>query len=182
MDDYLAKPLDLRELHRIMAAYAPRAGNATPRRPDRFAAPTPAAPQAPAAQAAPGKGSALANGNAAADSAQPAEPLDMSKVLRMLGGNPEDLAEFLNAVRDLLPGELGRLKDAVARWDGPACMRLSHSLKSTAEAFGQERLKQLLRSMEAAGSDSDRQRALALMDQVEQGVTSLVQRIGQARS
>ena len=135
MDDYLSKPIDAKELQKMIEKWAVRAIPATgPARP-------------PAAAEAPEPGGE--------------RPLDIDKALVLMGGDREMYEEVLSAFLENLPVVVGRLLAAVRDGDAKALNAAAHGLKGGAAAVAAEpiraiaeRLEELVRNGEAAAAQA----------------------------
>jgi PAS domain S-box-containing protein len=127
VDEYLTKPIQLRELKR---AIEERLGVAP--------APT-------------GEGTATAT----ADEAAGVLPLDVGILAQYVGDDPVILREFLSEFLRSARVHLETLRQAVAAGDLPAVQRAAHTLKSTARTAGALPLGARLAALETAARDGN---------------------------
>jgi two-component system sensor histidine kinase/response regulator len=125
MSDYIAKPIEEEELHRVLSRWL----RVTDAAPSPGAAPEPAAPAPPPA-ALPG--------------------FAMEEGLRRAGGNAELYRRLVAAfVRDV-DGMVPRLAACLEGEDVPGALHLLHTLKGTSATVGARRVAEEAASLEAA--------------------------------
>ncbi len=142
MDDYLAKPFELKELAGVLARWLP--GNAPERieasKPSRVAEPEPAA-------------SVLDPG-----------PLDEIRALQT-EGDDRLLTRVIRAYFDSAPGLVDAIADAVEKGDASALADAAHPLKSSSASLGALRLSELCRELAAIGRAGSTDGASDLLDE-----------------
>ncbi|EGB15360.1 multi-sensor hybrid histidine kinase [Pseudodesulfovibrio mercurii] len=119
MNDYIAKPIKMRDFYHTIA----RAMNGRPN-------PGPAPESEPSVPIAPGK------------------PFDRKSALEMLGGKTELLARMDQIFLRDVPGELEELTGHFAKRDWNNAKRMAHSIKSSARTVGAHRLGAIAEQME----------------------------------
>jgi signal transduction histidine kinase/DNA-binding response OmpR family regulator len=142
MNDYLAKPIRVKEL---MAALNKSADEATSQ-----AGPEPVSPL---------------------KDILPAEvdfnPASIDTLLEMIGGDRAGLAELIRSFLEEAPPLLVNLRRALETGDVELLRRAAHTLKSTARDFGGLRLSQLSRQLEVMGQEKTLTGAAELVAQAE---------------
>jgi CheY-like chemotaxis protein len=159
MDDYLAKPLDVPELYRMLAEIGAREAGCGVRedRPHRTAKepiaggpslrPPPPAPRAPI--------------------------LDRATALARVGGDEQLLAGLVGVFRAELPGWLTELRQAVAAEDGARLRRAAHTLKGAVSTFGAAEAVAAALRLEQRGRDADLAGVAADLTSLEQALSRL---------
>lgn len=131
MDDYLAKPIRIKELIEALGKCKP-SGEETPAR---------STPEAVPSQT----GISLADGDF--------DPSALNKLLNLVGGNKADLAELIGSFLEETPPLLLDLRHALETGDTELFRRAAHTLKSSARDFGAIQLSQLSQQLEALGKE-----------------------------
>jgi signal transduction histidine kinase/HPt (histidine-containing phosphotransfer) domain-containing protein/FixJ family two-component response regulator len=128
MDDYLAKPFELKQLTDVLARWLPAGG------------PEPAEASEPARAAAPEpEESVLDPGR-----------LDEIRALEAEGGAGL-LARVIGAYFDSAPGLVEEIENAIEKGDAGALADAAHPLKSSSASLGALRLSELCKELEALG-------------------------------
>jgi CheY-like chemotaxis protein len=155
MDEFLTKPFTLSQLHaRLVRWLSPK--------PEASPAPAPPAPPAaPAVSEAP----ALAAPVAAA------EPVLAPKVIQALRalqrpGRPNALEKILRAFREGSAGQVGALREALARADAPTVHRIAHTLKSSSANIGALALSAHCKELETLGRARALTEAAVVLDRI----------------
>lgn len=132
MDDYLAKPVQLAELQRMLNKWAP-----LPEQP----------PQ-------PQTGGEAAS--APADTpARPPAPVDPNALVKMVGDDPALIHGFLKQFVPQAQAIVADLNSAYEATDAERVRFFAHKLKSSARAVGADELADLCLQLESAGSEND---------------------------
>lgn len=77
----------------------------------------------------------------------------LRRLLEMIGGDPEDMAELLEDYREAAPDLAGQIRVAAETGDLDALRIAAHTLKSNARDFGAMRLALLCEELEHACRD-----------------------------
>jgi two-component system, sensor histidine kinase and response regulator len=148
MDDYLAKPVRLEDVRRIVERWG------------TVAAQTESTPAAGAA------------GPPAASSAEPAnaprteeDPVDMERLLEFTTGSVESLRELTDLYLSQTEDQVTKLEAAVAAGTASEVRRLAHSCAGASATCGMRRLVPLLRELERQGADGKLTNASQLSQQ-----------------
>jgi CheY-like chemotaxis protein/nitrogen-specific signal transduction histidine kinase len=139
MDDYLAKPVRLEDVRRIVERWgAAAARTEAPTAPTGSAeAPTAAAPEP-------------------LPSSPPDEPLvDMERLLEFTDGTRESLKELTDLYLSQTEEQIARLQAAVNAGAAAEVRRIAHSCAGASATCGMRRLVPLLRELERQGSQSN---------------------------
>lgn len=83
------------------------------------------------------------------------EVINIKKALERLDGDRELLEDLWSVFLEYCPGQLARLKEAMALPDFAAAQKEAHSLKGAAANIGAERLQEAAFQVELASKDSD---------------------------
>jgi PAS domain S-box-containing protein len=143
MDDYLAKPIDVRALPGKLAGLAAARAQPPRARPDRG--------EPPGTAGQPGSGSGIAIGRSANDPALDRPQLEaLAKCLPA-----EGLRQMLAAFLDQIEAQIPAIADLSAGGDLAALAREAHILVGCAGNFGARRLSRLAREIEAACQAGD---------------------------
>jgi CheY-like chemotaxis protein len=142
MDDYLAKPFELRELEGVLARWLPGT------EPERVEASKPARSKEPEPAA-----SALDTGR-----------LDEIRDL-LAEGDSRLLPRVIRAYFDSAPGLVAAIADAVEKEDASALVNAAHPLKSSSASIGALRLSELCRELTAIGRTGSTEGASNLLDE-----------------
>lgn len=79
----------------------------------------------------------------------------LRRLLEMIGGDPEDLAELLDDYREAAPELATQIRTAAASGDLDSLRIAAHTLKSNAGDFGATRLSALCAELEHACRNGD---------------------------
>jgi signal transduction histidine kinase/CheY-like chemotaxis protein/HPt (histidine-containing phosphotransfer) domain-containing protein len=142
MDDYLAKPFELKELASVLARWLP--GD----EPERTDALEPAGAAEPEPR----------------ESVLAPDLLDEIRALRAEGGD-RLLARVIGAYFDSAPGLVEAIANALEKGDASALADAAHPLKSSSAALGALRLSELCRELEAIGRAGSTDGASDLLDE-----------------
>jgi CheY-like chemotaxis protein len=157
MDDYLAKPVRLEELERVLRQWAPHAG--TPRDPDGAA--TTGQTPSPTAQ----------TGGDQAAATREAGVLDLAALDRVrrlqLAGRPDVAAQFGAIFVADGPAQLAAVQAALIRQDADGLRQAAHTLKGSAAAIGAHQLRDLCEQLEHLGRDGPLEGAAELGQRLE---------------
>ncbi|MFW5654835.1 MAG: Hpt domain-containing protein [Roseicyclus sp.] len=74
----------------------------------------------------------------------------LQRLLRVIGGDPEDLRELVEEFLQTAPELAASISDAAATGDRDALRIAAHTLKSNARDFGAMRLSELCAALESA--------------------------------
>jgi CheY-like chemotaxis protein/HPt (histidine-containing phosphotransfer) domain-containing protein len=142
MDDYIAKPIRLDDLRKIVEHWAPLARRAQPEvTPDDPTTTTNAVSAAEASPATP----TIASEDA---------PVDMDRLLEFTDGSPENLRELIDLYLDQTAQQLGQLTAAISSGAPPEVRRLAHSCAGASSTCGMRRLAPMLRELERQGQEA----------------------------
>ncbi len=130
MNDHVAKPIDIEELHMVLTRWIEPRG-------EGLAAPV------------------ATEGGAGAEPGLPG--IDMQRGLKLLGGNRELYLKLLKSFAEGHQGDLGRLEAALAADERPDALRIAHTLKGSAGNLGAMALSQAAGSLERALNAGDGQ-------------------------
>jgi CheY-like chemotaxis protein len=177
MDDYVSKPIDPRELDRVLERYRPAARDAAP-----VAGPTDqptdaAANAANAANAVPAD-DAPAGGDASVDPAV----ADIEPVLERFKGNRDAVRQLAESFYRECPELLAQIEQACAQRDGPTLRRAAHTLKGTADLFAGQTTRDLCAEIEQQADQGElaecQERLTELRQAAEQMLAALRQQLG----
>jgi CheY-like chemotaxis protein/HPt (histidine-containing phosphotransfer) domain-containing protein len=153
MDDYVAKPVRLEEVRKIVERWAVVASKAEPTQTTATATQTSPDVQAPAR-------SSLAAAPAQDD------PVDMTRLLDFTDGDPDNLRELVTLYLDQTGQQVGQLEAAVQANSAQEVRRLAHSCAGASATCGMRRLVLLLRELERQGFEGRLTNANQLSHQV----------------
>jgi CheY-like chemotaxis protein len=171
MDDYLAKPIRLEDVRRVVEHWGEKIHAA------RNAMNPNSQPSQPPAHsngehaAAPGSNGAPADAPAAANDAPP--PVDMARLNDFTDGNPESLRELVTLYLQQTASQIEQLQAAIAAQRAEEVRRLAHSCAGASATCGMQRLAPLLRELEQLGLEG----RLATAPQLFQQILAEFQRI-----
>lgn len=74
----------------------------------------------------------------------------LKRLLKMIGGDPDDLADLINDFDEEAPGLVAQMRDAATSGNTDAVRRHAHSLKGNAADFGAVTLQALCADLEGA--------------------------------
>jgi HPt (histidine-containing phosphotransfer) domain-containing protein len=149
MNDFISKPFQTDELHRVIRRQLHLASTTAP----------PTVSLTPAAPTSPGP--------------TPKEPFRLDYLRDITGDDPEAMAELLDAFLAQTPTQLGELRQAFAQRDLPAVKRAAHTLKAPVKMLGLDEAARLFtEAQELAATEAP---LTKLRPVVEQGL-SLVER------
>jgi CheY-like chemotaxis protein/HPt (histidine-containing phosphotransfer) domain-containing protein len=139
MDDYLAKPVEMRLLKRMLANWLPRersftAGGAMPA-------------QEPTSAPAPAASPDAASGNDA--------PVDPSTIKEMFGDDDELVAEILGEFVEPAANNVAEILEAWEANNAAGVAAGAHKLKSSARTIGANSMADLCTELETAGNSGD---------------------------
>jgi HPt (histidine-containing phosphotransfer) domain-containing protein len=137
MDDYLAKPISVKELVTALSQCRALARGATP------------------------AGDAIISGDGAIDRSV------LVQTLESVGGDREFLDQVLATYRQDAPDLIAALQAAQAPVDADALRRAAHSLKSTSASVGAIRLAAACKELEVLAKDGDLTQAAARITRIE---------------
>lgn len=83
------------------------------------------------------------------------DPEAVRSLLDLLGGDPEALAEIVDAFLDEAPQRLAELREGSKAGDAVLVGRAAHTLKANAAMFGAGQLESLCRGLETAARGGD---------------------------
>jgi len=134
MNDYLSKPVDLRQLADVLAKWLPTSGA--------------------------GNGAQIP---VPRDREQTGAAFNMEALLRrLMGDRPLACAIVKGFVQDV-PAQVNNLRARLDERDAPGARRQAHALKGAAATVGAERLQRIALEMERAGAAGELDRCLTLM-------------------
>ena len=84
-----------------------------------------------------------------------------------LGGEPEFLAEVVDAFLGDTPPRIATIRESLASSDGIALSRAAHSLKGSSGNFGAQRLQTICADLERLGREGHLEHLAPLVAQVE---------------
>ena len=145
MDDYIAKPVRLEDMRRIVEKWATGAAQAKP----PAAGATVAAPACPPA------------------AAPEAAPVDMSRLLDFTDGDYENLRELVVLYLSQTKEQLGQIQAAVQAGTAQEVRRLAHSCAGASATCGVRHLVPLLRELERQGSEGQLTNAAQLSQEAD---------------
>jgi signal transduction histidine kinase/HPt (histidine-containing phosphotransfer) domain-containing protein/FixJ family two-component response regulator len=95
------------------------------------------------------------------------------RLLRSCGGREQFARKILVQFRDILPGMLDRLRDAIVMEDGPQIVRAAHALKGSCAAIGAEEIAAVCQTLEDLCDRGDFATAHEAWSRVEQAAARL---------
>ncbi len=140
MDDYVAKPVRLDDVRRIVERWGPSATRTEPG----------VSADSGSEHAEPTDSSEWTTPAAAAS---PDAPVDMSRLLDFTDGDPENLRELVTLYLSQTEEQLGQLQAAVEAGTPQEVRRLAHSCAGASATCGVRHLVPLLRELERQGSE-----------------------------
>lgn len=147
MDDYLSKPIRVKELVDALSRCKPIVDGATPSQ---------AVQQEPVSQP---RNMAPAEGDF--------DPTALKKLLNLVGGNKADLVELIRSFLGETPPLLVNLRQGLETNDIDLFRRAAHTLKSSARDFGAIQLSRLSQQLEVLGREKKLTNAADLVAQAE---------------
>jgi signal transduction histidine kinase/CheY-like chemotaxis protein len=154
MDDYLAKPLRLADLVRVLGRFAPQGQP----------------PPAPPGQDRAGGGPEPAAAPATTD-------IDWRRALEFMGGRAEDLEALCGVVDEVFAAERAALRAELAAGNLAALPGRLHRLRPTFVSFGAVALADLATAIETAARAGDDAAVTRLADELERGLAEFLVRI-----
>lgn len=88
---------------------------------------------------------------------------DREFALEQAGDDEEMLAELLLLFRDSSTNDLARMREALAKNDGPALADAAHSIKGASASLGVEGIRKLAAEIEKAGRQGDLARSETML-------------------
>ncbi len=152
MDEYLAKPIDTRELRKTV---------------DRLAnAEQPTADGAPCESSgpAPGASEIQADGGSRDDGSG---PFDLERLLATWQGDSAFAFDLIAKFCDRTSADIAELERHLTAGDGASATRLAHSIKGAAGYAEAPRIRELAERIEALSSDDQLERAAASLTELE---------------
>ncbi len=143
MDDFVSKPVRAEELGATLKRYAESAPQPAP-------------------------------GEAAKPEEKPPEGFDPAVVaaLRSMGrpGQPDIFSDLLLVFRNMLPGHLAQMRQAVTENQPDALERLSHKLRGSSANMGARTIASLCARLEALGEEKKLEGAASILDELESAI------------
>ncbi|WP_299590629.1 Hpt domain-containing protein [uncultured Tateyamaria sp.] len=96
----------------------------------------------------------------------------LKKLLDLVGGDPEDLAEFIEDFLEIAPTLVADMQAGVTAQDWDKVRIAAHTLKSNAKDLGALDLSDLSKTLEAQCKAGDTDTSGALVDQIAQQSTA----------
>jgi len=103
--------------------------------------------------------------------------IDISALLRLrdvIGGDAEDVEEFINDFSHIAPELVGKLVSGVEHGDWNAVKISSHTLKSNSRDFGANKLAELCASLEKESAEGEVADAKNKVERISSEMTSAV--------
>ncbi len=153
MDDYLAKPVRLEDIRRILERWGPVAtsDNEVASKTLRSAQPNTTMSQQ--------------NGSSQAQQAEPS-PVDVNRLVSMTEGTEDSVRELIGLYLSQTVEQFEQIKAALASADAPTVRRLAHSCVGASATCGVVRLVPLLRELERIGQDGTLDKAQPVLEQL----------------
>jgi CheY-like chemotaxis protein len=137
MDDYLAKPVRLEDVGRIVERWGAIAAQTEPAAPAANASPEPTAVSPALPKTVPTEEA----------------PVDMERLLEFTDGSPDNLRELVELYLTQTKDQIAKLEAAVSAGTPPEVRRLAHSCAGASATCGMRQLVPLLRELERQGSE-----------------------------
>jgi len=138
MDDYLSKPIDAAELHRVISGCLPGGSGGTP-----DGSPPELSPQ------------------------QAGRTFNKANLLRRMDNNYNLIRSVIGSFLDITPANIAKLKKAVAEKDCTAVHRLGHTIKGASANMSADAMSSIALEIEVAGDEEDIVRAAGCLDRLE---------------
>jgi HPt (histidine-containing phosphotransfer) domain-containing protein len=153
MDDYIAKPVRLEDVRKIIERWGPKITGSAPANPEAQQA-APAQPSNPKpVEPAP------------VQAGSPEAPVDMDRLSEFTDGSPENLRELVALYLTQTTEQLEKLRSSVAAADAAEVRRVAHSCAGASATCGMRQLVPLLRELESQGRQGNLTTAQNLCDQ-----------------
>ncbi|HOA72069.1 MAG TPA: response regulator [Phycisphaerae bacterium] len=172
MSDYLTKPVNAKDLERMIRKWAVSGeahDTSTP-------APAPGDAPAPSSDTPANDVPISATADAAAHGDRPAStdaPMDEEKAIRLLGGDRATFEEVLAAFITSLPDVVSRLDNAVRAADARQLYAAAHQLKGGASAIMADPIRALAERLEELSRHEDVEGAAAALATLDEEITRL---------
>ncbi|MCA9664568.1 MAG: response regulator [Myxococcales bacterium] len=160
MDDYVAKPIGIEQLQRLINGF-----------PRRSRPPTPQV--------------AIARGEDVRDDSTPvAMPptIDLSKLAALRGNDPSGLERLIGLFLEDTPQRIRDVEQALSRGDMKACAEAAHTLKGSTAYFGAARMKTLCANVEARARADDPEGVRTKLDELVREMAEVERALAKASS
>ena len=102
----------------------------------------------------------------------------LKKLLDIVGGDPEDLAEFIEDFLEIAPDLVGDMKAGQSAGDWDKVRIAAHTLKSNAKDLGAPKLSELSKALEDQCKAGETAESGDLTENIEQEMTQAIAGLG----